>query len=55
MELVNSFNFVKVEQKNKVIAKSMLKEEIKEAFNDIKLHQAGRKKLQSAKDFLNEL
>lgn len=26
-----------------------------EAFNDVKLHEEGKKRLRSAKDFLNEL
>ena len=54
LELLKNFSFVKkvtpVTDK-----KSRLKEEIKEAVEEVKLAKAGKKKLQSARDFLNEL
>ena len=36
-------------------SKQNLIADIKEAFNDVKLHMAGKKKLKSAKDLLDEL
>jgi hypothetical protein len=35
--------------------KAELIDEFKDAFNQVKLHQEGKIKLQSARDFLNEL
>jgi hypothetical protein len=53
MELLQSFSYVKTkalsEQKAEIIS------DLAEAFNDVTLHQQGKKKLKSANDLLNEL
>jgi len=53
MELLKSFTFVKVE----TIApqKAQFLKELKEAAKEVSLAKQGKIKLQSAKDFLNEL
>ena len=55
MELINSLSYVNVVKEIKDERKSRFVEELAEAFNDVKLHQEGKKKLKNAKDFLNEL
>jgi hypothetical protein len=55
MELVKSLDFVQVVKEVKDDKKSKIVEDLMEAFQDIKLHEQGDKKLKSAQDLLNEL
>ena len=60
MELLNNFDFVKVsESKNKPVKISAKQKEfvddLKHSLNEVELHRLGKVKLQSARDFLNEL
>ncbi len=60
MELLNSFDFVKVsDNKSKPIAISSKQkkfvDDIKHSLNEVEQHSQGKIKLQSAKDFINEL
>ncbi len=53
MELVNNLGFKKVEKlSNKQIE---FVDDLKSSLNEVELHRQGKIKLQSAKDFLNEL
>jgi hypothetical protein len=53
MELVNNLGFKKVE---KLSNKQMeFVDDLKNSLNEVELHRQGKIKLQSAKDFLNEL
>jgi hypothetical protein len=53
MELVNNLGFKKVEKlSNKQIE---FVDDLKNSFNEVELHRLGKIKLQSAKDFLDEL
>lgn len=56
MELIKNFDFIEVQSlsADKKYKKEFVKD-LKEAFNDVKLHQAGKKKLKSAKELLDEL
>ena len=53
MELLNSLAFVKTEQLTPTKAEFLL--ELKGAIEEVKLAKQGKIKLQSAKEFLNEL
>jgi len=53
MELLKRLNFIKVTQLNDTNAE--LKAELKEAIEEVNLAKQGKIKLQSARDFLNEL
>lgn len=60
MELLNNFDFVKVsDNKSKpVIISAKQKQfvdDLKHSLNEVELHRQGKIKLQSARDFLNEL
>ena len=54
-ELINSFDYVSVIKIVKDPKKSKRVLEMAEAFNDAKLHEQGKKKLKTAKEFFNEL
>lgn len=55
MELLNSLDYISILKEIKNKEKSQAIQELAEAFNDVKLHEEGKKKLKSAKDLLNEL
>ncbi|MEN9523547.1 MAG: hypothetical protein RL065_1924 [Bacteroidota bacterium] len=55
MELIRSLNYVDVLKEIKDKRKSDFIDGMKEAFDDVKLHEQGKKKLKSAKQVLNEL
>jgi hypothetical protein len=55
MEMIKSLGYVSVIKEVKDKRKSQFISELAEAFNDVKLHEQGKKKLKSAKDLLNEL
>lgn len=55
VELVNSFDFVNVLKIVNDPKKSKRVVELVEAFNDVKLHEQGKKKLKTAKEFFNGL
>jgi hypothetical protein len=55
MELVKSLDYIRVVKEIKDEGKSQFVADLAESFNDVKLHQQGKKKLKSAKDLLNEL
>lgn len=55
MEMIKSLGYVSIIKEVKDKRKSQYISELAEAFNDVKLHEEGKKKLKSAKDLLNEL
>lgn len=55
MEMIKSLGYVSIIKEVKDKRKSQFISELAEAFNDVKLHEQGKKKLKSAKDLLNEL
>ena len=55
MELVRSFDYIRVVKEVNGEAESQLISDLSDAFNDVKLYEQGKKKLKSAKDLLNEL
>lgn len=55
MEMIKSLGYVSVIKEVKDKRKSQFISELAEAFNDVKLHEQGKKKLKSVKDLLNEL
>lgn len=55
MELIKSLDYVNVLKEIKDDKKSQFVSDLSEAFNDVKLHEQGKKKLKSAKDLLDEL
>lgn len=55
MELVKSFDYIRVVKEVREKPKSQLISDLADAFNDVKLYEQGKKKLKSAKDLLNEL
>jgi len=55
MELVKSLDYINVVKEIKDKRKSEFVQDMVEAFNDVKIHEQGRKKLKPAKDLLNEL
>ena len=54
-ELLKQLDFIQVVKQIKETDKTEFIQDLKDAFNDVKLHQAGKKKLKSAKDLLDEL
>ena len=55
MELLKSLDYISILKEVKDEEKSKAVQELAEAFNDVNLHQEGKKQLKSAKDLLNEL
>jgi hypothetical protein len=55
MELLKSLNYVSVLNEVKLKRNSAFISELKDAFDDVKLHEQGKKKLKTAKQLLNEL
>lgn len=55
MELLKSLDYINILSEVSNDEKSQTIQDLAEAFNDVKLHNEGKKKLQSAKDLLNEL
>ncbi len=55
MELLKSLDYISVLKEVKDKDKSKAIQDLAEAFNDVKLHQEGKKHLKSAKELLNEL
>lgn len=55
MELLKSLDYISILKEVKDKEKSKAVQELAEAFNDVNLHQEGKKQLKSAKDLLNEL
>lgn len=55
MELLQSLDYVKVIKQVKNEQKSQQLQDLVEAFNDVKLHEQGKKQLKTAKDLLDEL
>ena len=55
MELIRSLDYISIIKEVKDKSKSELVTDLAEAFNNVKEHEKGNKKLKSAKDLLNEL
>jgi hypothetical protein len=55
MELLKSLDYVEILKEVKDKEKSKAIQDLAEAFNDVRLHEEGKKKLKSAKDLLDEL
>lgn len=56
MELVKSLGFVKVSEETKLTKKQQeFVDDLQHSLEQVKQHQEGKMKLQSAKDYLNEL
>jgi hypothetical protein len=55
MEMLKSLNYIEVVKEIKEKRKSRFINDLVEAFDDVKQHEQGKKKLKSAKDLLNEL
>lgn len=55
MELLQSLDYINVLENTADVRKNQLAADLAEAFQDVKLHETGKKKLKSAKDLLNEL
>lgn len=55
MELIKSLDYISVLKEVKDKEKSKDIQNLAEAFNDVKLHQEGKKQLKSGKDLLDEL
>ncbi len=55
MEMVKSLSYIKDISEVKDKERSQLVSDLAEAFNDVRLHEAGKKKLKSAKELLDEL
>jgi len=55
MELIKSLDYINIlkEVKNKEKSKNI--QDLAEAFNDVRLHEKGKKSLKSANELLNEL
>jgi hypothetical protein len=53
MELVNNLGFKKVQRLSN--EKKRFVDDLKNSLNEVELHRQGKIKLQSARDFLNEL
>ena len=53
MELVNNLGFKKVQRLSK--EQKEFVDDLKNSLNEVELHRQGKIKLQSARDFLNEL
>ena len=55
VELVESLEYVNILRIVKDPAKSKQVLDLVEAFNDVRLHEKGKKKLKTSKEFFNEL
>mgnify|MGYP001347407979 CR=1 FL=1 len=55
MELVNELKYVRIIKQIKDKHKSRAIQDIVDAFNDVKLHEEGKKVLKSAKQLLDEI
>ncbi len=55
MELIRSLDYISIIKEVKDKSKSEFVTDLAEAFNNVKEHEKGNKKLKSAKDLLNEL
>ena len=55
IKLVKSLDFINGIEKVKNGKKDQLEKDLKEAFEEVKLFEQGKKKLKNAKDFLHEL
>ena len=55
MELLKSLDYISVLREIRDEEKSKAVQNLAEAFNDVKLHEDGKKQLKSANDLLNEL
>ena len=55
IEMLKGLNYVKVIKEVKDRNESQMISDFTEAFNDVKLHEEGEKKLKLAKDVINEL
>jgi hypothetical protein len=55
IEMVKSLNYIRVVKEVKEERKSQFISDLAEAFEDVKRHEEGTKKLKNAKDLLNEL
>lgn len=55
MELLKSLDYVEILKEVKDKEKSKAIQDLAEAFNDVRLHEEGKKELKSAKDLLDEL
>ncbi len=55
MELVKSLDYISVVKEVKDKRKGQFIADLAEAFNDVTLHEQGKKKLKSAKELLHEL
>jgi len=55
MEMVRSLDYIKVVKEVKDKHNSRMIADLAEAFNDVKLHEEGKKKLKPAKDLLHDL
>jgi ABC-type metal ion transport system substrate-binding protein len=55
MELVKSLDYVNVVKEVRDKQKQKFIQDLAEAFNDVKLHEAGKKKLKTGKQITDEL
>jgi hypothetical protein len=55
MELVKSLDYINIVKEVRDKRKQEMIKDLAEAFNDVRLHEAGKKKLKTAKQLLNEL
>ena len=55
MELVKSLDYINIVKEVRDKRKQKIIKDLAEAFNDVRLHEAGKKKLKTAKQILNEL
>ena len=55
MELVNGLKYVRIIKQIKDKRKSQAIQDIVDAFNDVKLHEEGKKTLKSANQLLDEI
>jgi len=55
MELLKSLDYINILKEVKSKEKSKAIQDLAEAFNDVRLHEEGKKQLKSAKDLLDEL
>ena len=54
VELIKSLGFVKIVDDNSGIRQNQAVNDLKDAINDVKLHQQGRKKLKTIEEFMDE-
>jgi len=55
MDMLKSLDYISVVKEIKEKRRSQIVSDLAEAFEDVRLHEQGKKKLKSAKDLLNEL